>query len=643
MRGRVNVGTFRSALLRLWLGIFIASLCVTLAAVPASAGALEWFEDVIKLGKVSGSAVHEIRNAKDEILRASKIVSDLRRASRAFVVVINNDDHALHMVRLAARTGDMLADELPLDTAEGADVIIPEQYVKQARPQIHALWQDSKVFIMTSDGALLPVNIPNGDKTGRLVVGVSKGVFLRMDEHTDLSVFLSILRQPASRADAKVVSFFDRHEVDIVHQLDVTVGDIHTALTPDRVDDWLTSLARWNHQLVFFVGHVENDSFVMRGPDGIAKAQLPLSAVMAAAEKSHSRILLLGCNTAGNARTGYRSPVNVSGVTEALSVLRADSTYGELFGAIGQASPGGLTFDEGFARSGMIGVAARDPAIDVSDAPVAGGMALQIVRVELQMPRGVATFFLVLVVWAILTLVGGVLETLHRFWDSPLFLSVLLLFLYAYGWLKMRPNSWRRWNDVFPGTVDSYTGPLVRIASILWRRALYLAVCPLVSGASAIYVNMFRFSGVFILLAILIDMLLGASFVLVFLCGPIAWLAVRVCLRASGLTKRYFYRWLDIWTITAVIVIVSLLTISVTLNGVFRIRPQELSIGDLGGTRTILLVCCFESGLGIAFVWLEQRWRTGFSRLPLKLSAAMMPARLRVRIEQVTSGFMREQ
>ena len=620
--------------------ILLLGLCVALmpaAVQPVHAGWLGDMIEVAELGKSVSSAMREMRSVSHALETARKALTDLHRVGRGFVILPIDERQGFRMVQLSAEAVEKLDEGLPLGKISDVDIIIPEQYIEKMQSRIGSLWARANVHILTFDGSLLPVETSSDGKQVHASVRVDKKVFLELNDRTNFGRFQSASFAKISRTDARVISFFDRDEIDTVRKLDMAVGDIHTSLAPDRVQQWIQSLERWNNQVIFFVGHVEKDTFVMRDQRGAEMARLPISDIMTAAAKSHSSVLLLGCETAGRGRAGYQTVVNIDQIANALSGLHSDTTYGDLFRSLARASPDGLRFDDDFSQGGMLGLHARAPVVDVTDVPLGGAVALQVRRVDLTLPTSAAPAPL---------FAGLAWMALYSIPFAVGLLGIMTIpAVWAYGLLRLLAHprrSWANWNDAFPGKATTYSRTESRVLWFLGRRVMFVLVFPFVSATQAIYDRIFRFSGVFLTIAVLGDSILDRSyFLLVFLCGPGAWLLYHAYLKVRGLRSQLFDRWLDLWAVAAVCIIASALGSAIYLTGVVRLRPEDLPTADLHHRWPIIIICGVGVTTGALCAWVEQKSNHGLTELPGRLAIFYLPSRIRSNIERPLTALTR--
>ncbi|MBI2736959.1 MAG: hypothetical protein HYX38_10490 [Rhodospirillales bacterium] len=346
-------------------------------------------------------------------------------------------------------------------------IYVPEEFLSQVRPLLMSMPDAKNVRLLRKDSTAVRIE---HSQTGRLLAQVDDGnLFVELHSVRDLDTYSAVAHTRVARSQVDVYSLFDPREIDVVRYLDRGAGDAHRAVKPGDASTLANDIARRSSdKLVVIVGHIEETSLVMRGTQGEALARLSISELESSVAGVGKNVLVLGCESACVASSGYLSPVNVKAVAEALSVVRFGGTHGELLAALAKASPDGLVVTASFLNDARLFVAARAKA---EKGALANQAIFNRVRVAAAVPGA----------WmkpVSATLLGflSVLEILGIIWLFGLFNCVFQL-----------KTTWRAWNDQSTEAGDSYASPLRQGLIRTRKLAVFLLVFPYLAAAEVSY------------------------------------------------------------------------------------------------------------------------------------------------------------
>jgi hypothetical protein len=432
----------------------LAMCSAVVAAEPALSNVSVFTKLAGKVDDVGRGGARAARGIDDVAANALRASTNKPGMSNASVLVADGND-----VKLVVKT-ESTTVITPVKSASEVShtltqtgisaILVPEEMLSKVRHLLPSLPEAYSIRLVRKDSTIVPVKqLPSGRLLAQL--GDDK-LFMEFHSLHDLDTFQDVARLRLARTQLEVVSLFDPREIDVVRLLDRTAGDSHRAVKPTEVPTLATELAAGSSdKLTVLVGHIEETALVMRGTQGEMLARVSIAEFEHAMAQAGKNVLVLGCESACAASSGYLSPVNVTDVAQALSVVRFGGTYGELLSGLAKASPDGLVVTASFLNDARFFVEAR---ATMAQTARSNQIAFNRVRVAAAVPNAwmkpvAATFQ---GAWEVLQILGII-------WLVGLINSVFLV-----------KNTWRAWQDRSTREGNSYAGPirrrLVRIISV---------------------------------------------------------------------------------------------------------------------------------------------------------------------------------
>ena len=445
--------------IRARLGATLAICAALLSPLPASADILT---RLLRVGEEAGHAGAGAARSAEQLGAAA--LHAAKQASAAGASVLISDGLVLRLVirteNQTVTTAVQSAEDVTaaLTQAGLSALYVAEEHLPQLRSLLTSMTDAKDVRLLRRDATAVPLEL---SQPGRLLAQVDEGrLFVELRSTADIDRFRELARLRVPRSQIDVYSLFDPREIDIVRQLDRGAGDVHHAVKPAETARLPTNLAAGaSDRVAVVVGHIEGPSLVMRGTGGEKLASVAIAELEASMARAGRNVLVLGCESAGVAASGFLSPVNVGDLAEALSVLRHGGTHGELLSALAKASPEGLVVTDSLLGDFRLAIAARARADQVAEARQT---TFNRFRVAAVIPGS----------W--FNPVQAVLQTLVVIWFIGLLNSVFQL-----------GTAWQSWKPARAG--DSYASPLTRRLRHTRDVVVFMVVFPYLVAAEIAY------------------------------------------------------------------------------------------------------------------------------------------------------------
>lgn len=150
----------------------------------------------------------------------------------------------------------------------------------------------------------------------------------------------STLMASAKHENLAVVSMYASSDIDSLSDIMSAAGDrlIHSNELLEAVKS--ASLRKYQGKTLIVVGHIENNSFVLRSADGQISSALPLEMLEQMALKHDVTIISAGCASfCSGGKIGYIAPITDQYVANVVDEAFKSETLGDMLAAFGRGNP----------------------------------------------------------------------------------------------------------------------------------------------------------------------------------------------------------------------------------------------------------------------------------------------------------------
>ncbi|MCL1471626.1 hypothetical protein [Argonema antarcticum] len=154
---------------------------------------------------------------------------------------------------------------------------------------------------------------------------------------TEIDNAIWLMDRKFNSDDMRVISLFDPADDfdNITSTLTNVAGQLHIPL-PQILDTSMAfTLRHSKNKIVFIVGHIEDNAFVVRRADGSVAAKFSIAQLEQEAQKSNVALVLLGCEaTSVSKQSGFVTPVRGTVVAEGIAKALKAKNYGQMLSAL---------------------------------------------------------------------------------------------------------------------------------------------------------------------------------------------------------------------------------------------------------------------------------------------------------------------
>ena len=218
-----------------------------------------------------------------------------------------------------------------------SQLFVPEDVFFQNYETFSKLEKLDNLSVVRADDTVLSTQRLKTINGFERVIELRPHLTLGVKTSTEIDNAIWLMDRALNRDDIRVISLFDPADDfdNITSTLTNVAGELHIPL-PQILDTSMAfTLRHSKNKIVFIVGHIEDNAFVVRRADGSVAAKFSIAQLEQEAQKSNVTLVLLGCEaTSVSKQSGFVTPVRATVVAEEIAKALKAKDYGQMLSAL---------------------------------------------------------------------------------------------------------------------------------------------------------------------------------------------------------------------------------------------------------------------------------------------------------------------
>jgi hypothetical protein len=219
-----------------------------------------------------------------------------------------------------------------------ANLFIPEDIFFQNHSVFSQLEEIKELYIIRPNDSLHTTKRIKTANGWERVIEVHPGLNFAVKSSSELNNVFWLMEKKLNKDDLRFISLFDSDDIDIVNNIDKVSGEFHIPSTQLQKQSLDSSFKKLSNKIVFIIGHIEDDAFVVRKADNSIAAKFDVADLEEVAQRHRVTLVLLGCQTAKVSRaSGFVTPIRDTIIAQGITDALRAKNYGQMLSSFARA------------------------------------------------------------------------------------------------------------------------------------------------------------------------------------------------------------------------------------------------------------------------------------------------------------------
>jgi hypothetical protein len=219
-----------------------------------------------------------------------------------------------------------------------ANLFITEDIFFQNHSFFSQLEEIKELYIIRSNDSLHTTKRIKTANGWERVIEVHPGLNFAVKSSRELNDVFWLMEKKLNKDDLRFISLFDSDDIDIVNNIDKVSGEFHIPLTQLQKQSLDSNFKKLSNRIVFIIGHIEDDAFVVRKADNSIAAKFDVADLEEVAQRHRVTLVLLGCQTAKISKaSGFVTPIRDTIIAQGITDALRAKNYGQMLSSFARA------------------------------------------------------------------------------------------------------------------------------------------------------------------------------------------------------------------------------------------------------------------------------------------------------------------